>query len=103
MKLKIGITCYPSVGGSGVVGTELGKQLAERGHEIHFITSGLPFRLNKVYPNIYFHEVTVNQYSVFQYPPYDLALASKMAEVAQRENLDILHVHYAHHMPFVLI
>ena len=71
------------------------KQLAERGHEIHFITSGLPFRLNKVYPNIYFHEVTVNQYSVFQYPPYDLALASKMAEVAQRENLDILHVHYA--------
>ncbi|WIY62687.1 N-acetyl-alpha-D-glucosaminyl L-malate synthase BshA [Bacillus arachidis] len=95
MKLKIGITCYPSVGGSGVVGTELGKQLAERGHEIHFITSGVPFRLNKVYPNIYFHEVTVNQYSVFQYPPYDLALASKMAEVAQRENLDILHVHYA--------
>ncbi|MDM5154159.1 N-acetyl-alpha-D-glucosaminyl L-malate synthase BshA [Bacillus sp. DX1.1] len=95
MKLKIGITCYPSVGGSGVVGTELGKQLAERGHEIHFITSGLPFRLNKVYPNIYFHEVTVNQYSVFQYPPYDLALASKMAEVAQREQLDVLHVHYA--------
>ncbi|ENQ3077786.1 N-acetyl-alpha-D-glucosaminyl L-malate synthase BshA [Bacillus sp. WLY-B-L8] len=95
MKLKIGITCYPSVGGSGVVGTELGKLLAERGHEIHFITSGLPFRLNKVYPNIYFHEVTVNQYSVFQYPPYDLALASKMAEVAQREKLDILHVHYA--------
>ncbi|WP_459501504.1 N-acetyl-alpha-D-glucosaminyl L-malate synthase BshA [Bacillus sp. C1] len=95
MKLKIGITCYPSVGGSGVVGTELGKQLAERGHEIHFITSGVPFRLNKVYPNIYFHEVTVNQYSVFQYPPYDLALASKMAEVAQREKLDILHVHYA--------
>ncbi|MGF9966664.1 N-acetyl-alpha-D-glucosaminyl L-malate synthase BshA [Bacillus rhizoplanae] len=95
MKLKIGITCYPSVGGSGVVGTELGKLLAERGHEIHFITSGLPFRLNKVYPNIYFHEVTVNQYSVFQYPPYDLALASKMAEVAQREKLDVLHVHYA--------
>ncbi|MEI4800809.1 N-acetyl-alpha-D-glucosaminyl L-malate synthase BshA [Bacillus sp. FJAT-51639] len=95
MKLKIGITCYPSVGGSGVVGTELGKLLAERGHEIHFITSGLPFRLNKVYPNIYFHEVTVNQYSVFQYPPYDLALASKMAEVAQREKLDIVHVHYA--------
>lgn len=95
MKLKIGITCYPSVGGSGVVGTELGKLLAERGHEIHFITSGLPFRLNKINPNIYFHEVTVNQYSVFQYPPYDLALASKMAEVAEREQLDILHVHYA--------
>ncbi|EAO55291.1 Glycosyltransferase [Bacillus thuringiensis serovar israelensis ATCC 35646] len=95
MKLKIGITCYPSVGGLELLEPELGKQLAERGHEIHFITSGLPFRLNKVYPNIYFHEVTVNQYSVFQYPPYDLALASKMAEVAQRENLDILHVHYA--------
>ncbi len=95
MKLKIGITCYPSVGGSGVVGTELGKLLAERGHEIHFITSGMPFRLNRFYPNIYFHEVAVNQYSVFQYPPYDLALANKMAEVAEREKLDLLHVHYA--------
>ncbi|MCM3163077.1 N-acetyl-alpha-D-glucosaminyl L-malate synthase BshA [Metabacillus litoralis] len=94
-KLKIGITCYPSVGGSGVVATELGKLLAERGHEIHFITSSLPFRLNKVYCNITFHEVEVNQYSVFKYPPYDLALASKMAEVANREDLDILHVHYA--------
>lgn len=94
-KLKIGITCYPSVGGSGVVATELGKLLAERGHEIHFITSSLPFRLNKVYCNITFHEVEVNQYSVFKYPPYDLALASKMAEVAKRENLDLLHVHYA--------
>jgi len=94
-KLKIGITCYPSVGGSGVVATELGKLLAERGHEIHFITSSLPFRLNKVYCNITFHEVEVNQYSVFKYPPYDLALASKMAEVAKREELDLLHVHYA--------
>jgi L-malate glycosyltransferase len=94
-KLKIGITCYPSVGGSGVVATELGKQLAERGHEIHFITSSLPFRLNKVYCNITFHEVEVNHYSVFKYPPYDLALASKMAEVAKREKLDLLHVHYA--------
>ncbi|AZB43313.1 N-acetyl-alpha-D-glucosaminyl L-malate synthase BshA [Bacillus sp. FJAT-42376] len=94
-KLKIGITCYPSVGGSGVVATELGKLLAEKGHEIHFITSSIPFRLNKVYSNIYFHGVEVNQYSVFKNPPYDLALSSKMAEVAQRENLDILHVHYA--------
>jgi L-malate glycosyltransferase len=94
-KLKIGITCYPSVGGSGVIATELGKLLAERGHEIHFITSSIPFRLNKVYSNIYFHEVEVNQYSVFKYPPYDLALSSKMAEVAIREKLDILHVHYA--------
>ncbi|MFY4776004.1 N-acetyl-alpha-D-glucosaminyl L-malate synthase BshA [Metabacillus sp. RGM 3146] len=94
-KLKIGITCYPSVGGSGIVATELGKLLAEKGHEIHFITSSLPFRLNKVYGNIYFHEVEVNQYSVFKYPPYDLALASKMAEIAKRESLDLLHVHYA--------
>jgi L-malate glycosyltransferase len=95
MKLKIGITCYPTVGGSGVVATELGKLLAERGHEIHFISSSIPFRLKKVYCNIYYHEVHVNQYSVFQYPPYDLALASKMAEVAKREKLDLLHVHYA--------
>jgi len=94
-KLKIGITCYPSVGGSGVVATELGKLLAEKGHEVHFITSSLPFRLNKVYCNITFHEVEVNQYSVFKYPPYDLALASKMAEVANREDLALLHVHYA--------
>lgn len=69
--------------------------LAERGHEIHFISSSMPFRLNKVYCNIYFHEVEVNQYSVFKYPPYDLALSSKMAEVIEREKLDILHVHYA--------
>ncbi|MFH5781225.1 N-acetyl-alpha-D-glucosaminyl L-malate synthase BshA [Bacillus obstructivus] len=94
-KLKIGITCYPTVGGSGVIATELGKFLAERGHEIHFITSSIPFRLNKMYHNIYFHQVEVNQYSVFQYPPYDIALASKMAEVIKREKLDILHVHYA--------
>ncbi|HZG60245.1 MAG TPA: N-acetyl-alpha-D-glucosaminyl L-malate synthase BshA [Anoxybacillus sp.] len=95
MKLKIGIVCYPTVGGSGVVATELGKLLAERGHEIHFISSSMPFRLNKVYSNIYYHEVSVNQYSVFQYPPYDLALSSKIAEVAKREKLDLLHVHYA--------
>ncbi|CAG9622629.1 N-acetyl-alpha-D-glucosaminyl L-malate synthase BshA [Sutcliffiella rhizosphaerae] len=95
MKLKIGITCYPTVGGSGVIATELGKLLAEKGHEIHFISSSMPFRLSKVYSNIYYHEVQVNQYSVFQYPPYDLALASKMAEVAKREQLDLLHVHYA--------
>jgi N-acetyl-alpha-D-glucosaminyl L-malate synthase BshA len=95
MKLKIGIVCYPSVGGSGVVATELGKILAERGHEIHFISSSMPFRLNKLYPNIYFHEVEVNQYSVFKYPPYDLALATKIAEVAQREELDVIHAHYA--------
>jgi L-malate glycosyltransferase len=94
-KLKIGITCYPTVGGSGVVATELGKMLAERGHEIHFISSSLPFRLKRMYHNIYYHQVEVNQYSVFQFPPYDIALASKMAEVVNREKLDILHVHYA--------
>lgn len=94
-KLKIGITCYPTVGGSGVVATELGKLLAEKGHEIHFITSGVPFRLNRMYHNIYFHQVDVNQYSVFQYPPYDIALANKIAEVITREQLDIIHVHYA--------
>lgn len=94
-KLKIGITCYPTVGGSGVVATELGKMLAEKGHEIHFISSSLPFRLKKMYHNIFYHQVEVNQYSVFQYPPYDIALASKMAEVVNREKLDLLHVHYA--------
>ena len=94
-KLKIGITCYPTVGGSGVMATELGKMLAERGHEIHFITSSMPFRLNKIYPNIFYHEVQVNNYSVFQYPPYDIALASKMSDVIQSEELDVLHVHYA--------
>ncbi|BAB05402.1 N-acetyl-alpha-D-glucosaminyl L-malate synthase BshA [Halalkalibacterium halodurans] len=95
MKRKIGISCYPTVGGSGVVATELGKLLAEKGHEVHFITSSVPFRLEPVNPNIYFHEVEVNQYSVFKYPPYDLTLSSKMAEVAKRQELDLLHVHYA--------
>lgn len=94
-KLKIGITCYPTVGGSGIVATELGKMLAEKGHEIHFISSSMPFRLNRMYRNIFYHQVEVNHYSVFQYPPYDIALASKMAEVANREKLDVLHVHYA--------
>jgi N-acetyl-alpha-D-glucosaminyl L-malate synthase BshA len=93
--LKIGITCYPSLGGSGVIASELGKLLSEAGHEVHFITSSVPFRFGKYYPNIFFHEVEVNHYSVFQYPPYDLTLASRMAQVANREKLDILHVHYA--------
>lgn len=94
-KLKIGITCYPTLGGSGVVATELGKLLAEQGHQIHFITSSIPFRLGKYIPNIHFHEVEVSQYALFQYPPYDIALASRMAQVSNREKLDILHVHYA--------
>ncbi|ETT81127.1 N-acetyl-alpha-D-glucosaminyl L-malate synthase BshA [Viridibacillus sp. FSL R5-0477] len=94
-KMKIGITCYPTVGGSGVIATELGKMLAEKGHEIHFITSSMPFRLNKIYPTIFYHEVEVNSYSVFQHSPYDIALASKMADVIKSEKLDVLHVHYA--------
>ncbi|HYL93177.1 MAG TPA: N-acetyl-alpha-D-glucosaminyl L-malate synthase BshA [Alphaproteobacteria bacterium] len=93
--MKIGITCYPTYGGSGVVGTELGIELAARGHEIHFIAYQQPVRLNKPYPDIMFHEVTVSQYPLFEYPPYDLALATRMAEVAEIYNLDILHVHYA--------
>lgn len=94
-RMKIGITCYPTVGGSGIIATELGMLLAEQGNEIHFITSSVPFRLNKIHPQIYYHEVELNHYPVFQYPPYDLALATKMAEVIDREKLDILHVHYA--------
>lgn len=94
-KLKIGITCYPTLGGSGVVATELGKLLAERGHEIHFITHSIPFRLGHFNKNIFYHEVEVNDYYVFRYPPYDLALASKMAQVAKMQQLDLLHVHYA--------
>lgn len=93
--MNIGITCYPSLGGSGVVATELGKLLAERGHNVHFITSSMPFRLVGFHPNIFYHEVDVNHYEVFKYPPYDLTLASRMAQVARTEKLDILHVHYA--------
>ena len=93
--LKIGITCYPSLGGSGVVATELGKLLAEKGHEVHFITHSIPFRLGTFQKNIFYHEVEVNDYYVFRYPPYDLALATKMAQVAKMQGLDLLHVHYA--------
>lgn len=94
-KLKIGITCYPTLGGSGVIATELGKKLAKKGHDIHFITSSVPFRLDMLLPNVFFHEVEMSHYPVFQYPPYDLVLANKMAEVIDEEQLDILHVHYA--------
>jgi N-acetyl-alpha-D-glucosaminyl L-malate synthase BshA len=93
--MKIGITCYPTYGGSGVVATELGIELAERGHEVHFITYAPPFRLPEKHPNIYYHEVTVSEYPLFEYPPYDLALATRMAEVAEYYKLDLLHVHYA--------
>lgn len=93
--MKIGITCYPTYGGSGVVATELGIELAQRGHEVHFITYSQPFRLREEEPNIYFHEVEVSHYPLFDFPPYDLALATRMAEVAQFYALDLLHVHYA--------
>lgn len=93
--LKIGITCYPTYGGSGVVATELGKALAEKGHIIHFISYGLPFRLRMFSENIFYHEVDVNSYPLFEYPPYSISLASKMAEVMCYEDLDLVHVHYA--------
>jgi N-acetyl-alpha-D-glucosaminyl L-malate synthase BshA len=93
--MKIGITCYPTYGGSGVVATELGLELALRGHEIHFISYAQPIRLRGEEPNIHFHEVEVSRYPLFDYPPYDLALATRMAEVSQLYDLDLLHVHYA--------
>jgi N-acetyl-alpha-D-glucosaminyl L-malate synthase BshA len=93
--MKIGISCYPTYGGSGVVATELGKNLALRGHEIHFITYALPYRLNEFNENIFYHEVKVPEYPLFEYPPYALALATKMAEIALNEKLDLIHAHYA--------
>ena len=93
--VKIGITCYPTYGGSGAVATELGIALAHRGHEIHFITYQQPFRLPSFLPRIYFHEVDVGRYPLFEYPPYDLALAVRMHEVVLSHQLDLLHVHYA--------
>src|SRR3984957_9312297 len=93
--MKIGITCYPTYGGSGVVATELGIELAARGHQVHFITSSQPFRLTGREANIHFHQVEVYHYPLFEHAPYDLALATRMAEVAEFYSLDILHVHYA--------
>ena len=93
--MKIGITCYPTYGGSGVIATELGKALALRGHQVHFISYALPFRLNSFIENVFFHEVEMSSYPLFDFPLYTLALASKMVEVVQYEHLDLLHVHYA--------
>ncbi|HWR35072.1 MAG TPA: N-acetyl-alpha-D-glucosaminyl L-malate synthase BshA [Clostridia bacterium] len=93
--MRIGITCYPTYGGSGVVATELGIELAQRGHQVHFITYSEPIRLTEPHPNIHYHEVEVSRYPLFEYPPYDLALATRMAEVAEIYELDLLHVHYA--------
>ena len=92
--LRIGITCYPSVGGSGILATALGHELAQRGHEAHFISYEPPFRLSKA-PGVFFHPVTINDYELFKYPDYTLPLSVKMAEVSDRQRLDILHVHYA--------
>ncbi len=93
--MKIGITCYPTYGGSGTVATELGRTLAKRGHKVHFITTALPYRLSGFVENVFFHEVQALNYPLFEYVPYDLSLASKMAQVALRDELDLLHVHYA--------
>ena len=93
--MKIGIVCYPTFGGSGVVATELGKGLAQEGHKVHFITYSQPTRLDFFNENLYYHEVDIRTYPLFEYPPYELALASKMVDVVKYEKLDLLHVHYA--------
>jgi N-acetyl-alpha-D-glucosaminyl L-malate synthase BshA len=93
--MRIGITCYPTYGGSGVVATELGQELAARGHDVHFISYAPPIRMNLADPRIHFHEVEVASYPLFDHPPYTLALATKMVEVFESESLDLLHVHYA--------
>lgn len=93
--LRVGIVCYPTFGGSGVVATELGKALAVQGHEVHFITYNQPVRLGSFHPGVYYHEVEVSKYPLFEYPPYELVLTSKMVEVVQTHNLNLLHVHYA--------
>jgi N-acetyl-alpha-D-glucosaminyl L-malate synthase BshA len=93
--LRIGITCYPSVGGSGVLATALGEDLAGRGHEVHFISYERPFRLRADRPRLYFHPVVINDYGLFKYPDYTLPLSVRMAEVSRDHRLDVLHVHYA--------
>ena len=93
--MKIGIVCYPTFGGSGVVATELGKGLAKVGHEVHFITYKQPMRLDFFSENLFYHEVDIKSYPLFEFAPYELALASKMVSVVKYENLDLLHVHYA--------
>jgi L-malate glycosyltransferase len=93
--MKIGIVCYPTYGGSGVVATELGIELANKGHQVHFITYDLPVRFDHLNPNLHYHEVAVSNYPLFDYQPYELVLSSKMVDVAMHEGLDLLHVHYA--------
>ena len=93
--MKIGIVCYPTFGGSGVVATELGKALADRGHQVHFVTYNQPARLDLFSENLFYHEVSVSNYPLFDFPPYELALASRLVDVVRFEKLDVLHVHYA--------
>jgi len=93
--MNIGIVCYPTFGGSGVVATELGRGMAQKGHQVHFISYSKPFKLGLSEPNIHFHEVEISNYDLFEYPPYELSLTNKIVDVANSENLDLLHVHYA--------
>ncbi|MER3463348.1 MAG: N-acetyl-alpha-D-glucosaminyl L-malate synthase BshA [Chitinophagaceae bacterium] len=93
--MKVGIVCYPTFGGSGVLATELGKAIAQKGHQVHFITYQQPVRLNGFIPNIFYHEVQVPTYPLFDYPPYEIALASTLVDVIKNNHLDLLHVHYA--------
>ena len=93
--MRIGIVCYPTFGGSGVVATELGMALADKGHEVHFVTYNLPVRLDFISHKLHFHEVLMEEYPLFQYQPYELALSTKLVEVVSKYKLEILHVHYA--------
>ena len=93
--MKIGVTCYPTYGGSGAVATSLGIQLAERGHEVHFVSYAQPFRLGRFHERVFFHEVEMEQYPLFEHPPYTLALAVALHDAARTHDLDLIHVHYA--------
>jgi N-acetyl-alpha-D-glucosaminyl L-malate synthase BshA len=94
-RLTIGMVCYPTIGGSGIIATELGLLLAESGHEVHFISYEQPVRLNTSHPNLFFHPVIVNEYALFKYPDYTLPLSVRISEVSEEYGLDVLHVHYA--------
>ncbi|GMA48716.1 hypothetical protein GCM10025857_00730 [Alicyclobacillus contaminans] len=98
--MRIGISCYPTIGGSGAVATELGKALAKKGHQVHFIVTDVPFRLGEFHQNIYIHELDTMSYPVLRTPPYDLSLAALMADIVKTYQLDVLHVHYA--LPFAV-
>ena len=93
--MKIGIVCYPTFGGSGVVATELGLAMSRKGHEVHFVTYSQPVRLDLLSPNVHFHEVHVPDYALFHYQPYELALSSRLVNVIKTYGIDVLHVHYA--------